>query len=439
MIKLLLLFISFSALSQTNFQYGSKERPEPFDGDASSFSALTYEHIDWRNKDGANWLGPVRNQANCGSCVAFATIATLEDQMTISSGALWKKEAFSQEALFSCGKGTCSSGWTVFSAVLTVERLGVVDVACAPYTAGASGKNPVCANFCDDQAARTLKIQSYTNPKGGAAAVKEALKNGPLVTTMSVRAGFDAYSGGIFKSHIDDAFLGGHAVELVGFNDLERYWIIKNSWGENWGENGYARISYDDAQGVGGSTYGFNVNAVQEGFLSPLEDEYIKGVFQIKGEISAVEIKQAGVLISKRDCSQTCAVDSSELRDGEYTLLAQDSSGRKITRRITIFNQELPTVMTLSKPRSYDYSYPQSGRIFFDISLSGEIFPEAIHMQIKKGPTRVFSRIFRDVYAFNRIGFNTPSLPNGNYEVSFYHQTFEKKSPILVQKIIIKN
>lgn len=438
---ILMLLLSFQVWSQDQSMvrsYGSLDLPGPFFADEFSKSAVTYESVDWRNVRGANWLGPVRNQSNCGSCVAFATISTLEDQLTITSKSLWKRDAFSQEALFTCGKAKCSSGWFVWDAVRTVERLGVVDVACAPYTAGSLGKLSACGTFCEDQAARTFRIKSYIHPRG-AAEVKEALKRGPLVTTMSVRAGFDSYSGGIFKSSMYDEILGGHAVELVGFNDLGRYWIIKNSWGELWGEGGHARISYDDASGVGSETYGFVVEPSQEGFESPLEDQYIRGKLMIKGKLNGVSITRKGEVIKTLSCKKSCSMETQNLPDGEYVLKSSESTGRIMTRRITVLNRTSEFQMKLGKPQSYDYSYPQSGRVYYDVSFTGDVFPEAIIMEIKQGHKLIFKRIFRDVLSFNRIGFNTPSIPNGAYEVSFRHRTFEKESSSQSMKLIVKN
>ncbi len=59
--------------------------------------------LDWRNNDGANWLGPVMNQGNCGSCVAFAAVATFESRMAIAYGSAWLRPTFSPAQLFSCG------------------------------------------------------------------------------------------------------------------------------------------------------------------------------------------------------------------------------------------------------------------------------------------------------------------------------------------------
>lgn len=442
MLHLLILVLSFSVFAgeqSFNRQFGSQSRPEPFNAEAFSHSALTYESIDWRNVQGKNWLGPVRNQANCGACVAFATIAVIEDQLTIDSRSLWKRDAFSQEALFTCGKGNCNSGWRVETAALVVEKIGVVDSACLPYGAGAAGKTVACGTFCENQDQRTLKIKSIIRPKG-AAAIKEALKRGPLVTTMAVLQGFDSYTGGIFKAKPDAKYLGGHAVAIVGFNDSERYFIIKNSWGEDWGEKGYARMSYDDISGVGSEAIGYVLSESAEGFEAPLEDQYVRGILAIKGRLSDVELQKGSQTLQKINCKGSCTLDTKSLTDGEYTLVTPSSNGRLITRKFTVLNNPIQPTMALGAPRSFNYSYPQSGRIYFDVSFSGVIFPEHLILEIYQGSKMVYRRDFPDVYAFNRLGVNSDSLPNGVYEVVVKHRTFDKEVIYPTKtKVTIKN
>ncbi|MFL5785535.1 MAG: C1 family peptidase, partial [Bacteriovoracaceae bacterium] len=168
--------------------------------------SMTYESVDWRNMNGVNWLGDVMNQGNCGSCVAFATIATLEASTSISMNAPWLRPMFSPQALFACGGGGCEMGWYTDSGASTVKSKGVLDNACAPYTMGSDGKDVSCTNFCANQTERTYKNVTNTfKPSGGwgsnsVQAVKDALKKGPLVTSMTVYEDFLAYGGGIYKS-----------------------------------------------------------------------------------------------------------------------------------------------------------------------------------------------------------------------------------------------
>lgn len=75
--------------------------------------------------------------------------------------------------------------------------------------------------------------------------IKNALNNSPVYASMEVYSDFQNYSNGIYQ-HSYGRFLGYHAVVIVGYNDIEEYWICKNSWGAGWGEDGYFRIAYDE-------------------------------------------------------------------------------------------------------------------------------------------------------------------------------------------------
>jgi C1A family cysteine protease len=67
--------------------------------------------------------------------------------------------------------------------------------------------------------------------------MKQALaEGGPIVATLTLYEDFRSYSGGIYQ-HTHGGFAGSHAVTLVGYDDTEGYWIGKNSWGVDWGED----------------------------------------------------------------------------------------------------------------------------------------------------------------------------------------------------------
>jgi C1A family cysteine protease len=85
--------------------------------------------------------------------------------------------------------------------------------------------------------------------------MKQALaEGGPIVATLTLYEDFRNYSGGIYQ-HAYGGFAGSHAVTLVGYDDNEGYWIAKNSWGTEWGEDkdgnatggGWFRIYYGHA------------------------------------------------------------------------------------------------------------------------------------------------------------------------------------------------
>ena len=92
--------------------------------------------------------------------------------------------------------------------------------------------------------ATSYKILNYGSVSATVSAIKDALVNyGPLVTTFSVYADFFSYNGGIY-SYTSGAYQGGHAVLIVGYDDVNQCFIVKNSWGTGWGEAGYFRIAY---------------------------------------------------------------------------------------------------------------------------------------------------------------------------------------------------
>lgn len=72
----------------------------------------------------------------------------------------------------------------------------------------------------------------------------EIMQNGPLAVAFTVYSDFPTYKSGVYK-HTTGSMLGGHAVEMIGWGteNGEDYWIIKNSWNEQWGDNGYFKIA----------------------------------------------------------------------------------------------------------------------------------------------------------------------------------------------------
>ncbi|MFP3952058.1 MAG: C1 family peptidase, partial [Candidatus Bathyarchaeia archaeon] len=75
--------------------------------------------------------------------------------------------------------------------------------------------------------------------------IKRALQEGPVVAAFSVYTDFYNYESGIYR-HTSGDYMGGHCVTIVGYNDVDGYWICKNSWGVDWGEEGYFRIAYGE-------------------------------------------------------------------------------------------------------------------------------------------------------------------------------------------------
>jgi len=201
-------------------------------------------HFDWRSSSGSNWMTSVKNQGGCGSCVAFAAVGATEGQLRIqANNPSWNVD-LSEQHLFSCGRGTCSGGWWISSALNYLQQYGTPDEACSPYRAQSGSSS--CSNSCADWQSRAFKISSWSWTASNPSAIQAALMNGPVVAGFTVYTDFFYYTGGIYR-HTWGDLEGGHAIVIVGYDSNERYWIVKNSWGAYWGESGYFRIGFGEA------------------------------------------------------------------------------------------------------------------------------------------------------------------------------------------------
>ncbi len=402
--------------------------------------SMTYESVDWRNMNGVNWLGDVMNQGNCGSCVAFSTVATLEAQTAISMKAPWLRPMYSPQALFACGGGKCDQGWFTDNGAAFVKSKGVIDNSCAPYTMGSDGKDVQCANFCANQTDRTYKNVTGTfKPSGGwgsnsIQAVKDALKKGPLVTSMTVYEDFLAYGGGIYKTTTTKTS-GGHAVSLVGYNDAERYWIIRNSWSDAWGEKGYARISWDDKSGIGASTIGFQIDVTSNpiAVLSPKENDYVSGEVKVstqslRADNVEVKLMKNGAVIEtlqSRHVNQLkseTSFNSANLADGRYELMATSAkdASKSVIRGFAVVNS-VPSMSISMQPISMDISQPVKGRHEYNVTVSSSpIMMQKIDFVVTDLAGKMITKRTTDVVLKNmKLGFRTNSIPNGQYYFFF--------------------
>jgi C1A family cysteine protease len=200
--------------------------------------------VDWRS---GGYVTSIKNQGSCGSCVSFCSCSVIESAVRIKlqnpTFAIDLSEAFMQF----CGGGSCN-GWGLTSGLSFAQSTGVTDEACMPYQA----QNMDCAaSRCSDWQSRLTKISSFTG-YSTTAARKDAIANiGPVLAGMEVWSDFFAYRGGApyVKSSAATRLSppGYHCISVVGYDDSQQCWIIKNSWGTTWGESGFGRIGYGQA------------------------------------------------------------------------------------------------------------------------------------------------------------------------------------------------
>jgi len=229
---------------------------------ASEQRELSISSIDWRNFSGFDHTSQVHNQmlpSQCGSCWAFGSTGALSDRISIASGGI--PYLVSPQGLLDCASkaGSCNGGSHLL-AYQYAHEVGLTDLTCLPYAgmdisnwAEISCENRLCKN-CDRfgscnyvPANKTLmaKVSEYGSVLGVAQMKAEIAARGPIACSMYAHADlFENYSGGIIQ---DTTVYNGttHVVAVVGFGETSGglpYWIIRNSFGVQWGEIGYYRV-----------------------------------------------------------------------------------------------------------------------------------------------------------------------------------------------------
>lgn len=201
--------------------------------------------FDWRNHNGGNWVTPVKNQGSCGSCWDFAAIGQIEAWWRISNSRLDSVIDLSEQFVLSCSPGSCN-GYTVEGAFDFIEEVGVPPEACMYY----NGLDAFpCSRACADWEEKALKIKGWsyiTLDFDDVDNIKSALLQQPVAGSYVVYEDFMYYTGGVYE-HVWGEVEAGHAVLIVGWDDEDECWICKNSWGPNWGEDGYFRIRWGDS------------------------------------------------------------------------------------------------------------------------------------------------------------------------------------------------
>ncbi|XP_029431245.1 ervatamin-B-like [Rhinatrema bivittatum] len=188
-------------------------------------------NVDWRDE---KCVTAVKDQGYCGSCWAFSTVGTIESRYCIKYGPLVE---LSEQQLVDCDSSNdgCCGGFPS-SAFFHVTEYGMMKSSNYKY----KGYATEC-RFKNSKALQLNASKSY-DLIGEDNIASAVAFDGPLSVAFAVHTHFYFYDKGIYDEACAPA--ANHAILAVGYGseEYEQYWIIKNSWGQYWGEKGYGKI-----------------------------------------------------------------------------------------------------------------------------------------------------------------------------------------------------
>lgn len=231
--------------------------------------------FDWRNVNGHNYVSRVKAQKGCSSCWAISAAAVLESRVLITSNTPDKDLSLSEQALISCDTTNlgCKGGY-LDRALSYLQTTGIPLETDAPYSSGETGIDGTCTTMMQQN---TYRVTGFEDVATSVESIKSALvQYGPLYTTYIIYEDFMSYESGVY-SHVDGFIEGNHSVTIVGYDDAEQSWIVKNTWGPDWGEGGYFRIRAGTNEcGIEKNVYAINFAVVPGAsfVLSPSEADF---------------------------------------------------------------------------------------------------------------------------------------------------------------------
>ncbi|KAK0604777.1 hypothetical protein LWI29_019313 [Acer saccharum] len=193
------------------------------------------ESVDWRQL-GA--VSPIKDQGSCGSCWAFSTIAAVEGINQIVTG---KLISLSEQELVDCDlsyNSGCNGGLMDYAFEFITKNGGIDTEQDYPYLGVDSTCDP------SKKKAKVVSIDGYEDVSPfDEMSLKKAVSHQPVSVAIEASGrAFQLYQKGVFSEECGTSL--DHGVVAVGYgteNGMD-YWLVRNSWGTNWGEDGYVKL-----------------------------------------------------------------------------------------------------------------------------------------------------------------------------------------------------
>jgi len=207
-------------------------------------SAWVGVNVDWRSK---GIITPPKDQGGCGSCWTFSTAEQIESAYAQKSGKLVR---LSEQQILDCtpnpndcgGTGGCGGGTVELAVARIVQMGGLTLEKDYPYVSGDGSNFP-----CDMSKFKpAVKVAAYVDlPSNQAGPIVQYVgTTGPLSISVDASS-WSGYESGVFDGCDMSNPDIDHAVQLVGFgtdSSSGDYWLVRNSWGQDYGEEGYIRL-----------------------------------------------------------------------------------------------------------------------------------------------------------------------------------------------------